>query len=230
MIVTTVATCEQGTLCDGRSRNYGETAALAHALELVGERWALLVVRELLHRPQAVHRLRAGCTGSRATCSSARLKELEQRGVVERRVLPRPSGSVVYELTDYGRELEDAVLIRLAGWGTRSAGSRARATRTPARSCSVCADLPARGRARPEATYELRIGDVVATPASPTASSRSPKAPPADADLKIVADTSLRRVPSGGHSDTIALTGDPALFDRFAEIFRIEQVLGHAGV
>src|SRR5918994_7545217 len=102
-------------------RSYHQYCGLAHALELVGERWALLVVRDLFTGPKRFTDLRSGLGRIPTNVLSTRLKELEEAGIVERRVLPRPSSSVVYELTDYGRGLEDAV-IALVRWGTKSLG------------------------------------------------------------------------------------------------------------
>ncbi len=103
------------------SRTYGQFCGLAHAMELIGERWALLVIRDLLSGPKRFTDLRNGLPRIPTNILSARLKELEGSGVIQRRLLPRPQGSVVYELTDYGRELEDVVL-RLGLWGARTLG------------------------------------------------------------------------------------------------------------
>ena len=100
-------------------RTYGQSGGLAQALEIIGERWALLIVRDLLEGPRRFTDLRSGLPRIATNVLSARLKQLETAGVVRRRVLPRPDGSVVYELTDYGRELED-VVDSLARWGARS--------------------------------------------------------------------------------------------------------------
>jgi DNA-binding HxlR family transcriptional regulator len=100
-------------------RNYGQSGGLAQALEIIGERWALLIVRDLLEGPRRFTDLRSGLPRIATNVLSARLKQLETAGVVRRRVLPRPDGSVVYELTEYGRELED-VVVSLDRWGTRS--------------------------------------------------------------------------------------------------------------
>jgi DNA-binding HxlR family transcriptional regulator len=103
----------------GNTRTYGEACATAHALDLIGERWALLVVRELLFGPKRFTDLRAGLPNAGPNRLSRRLRELEGLGLVRRRKLPPPSGSWVYELTDWGRELEP-VLIQLGRWGRRS--------------------------------------------------------------------------------------------------------------
>ncbi|MDX6431886.1 MAG: hypothetical protein QOE54_4252 [Streptosporangiaceae bacterium] len=101
------------------TRTYGEACATAHALDLIGERWALLVVRELLFGPKRFTDLRTGLPNAGPNRLSRRLRELEGLGLVRRRKLAPPSGSWVYELTDWGRELEP-VLVHLGRWGRRS--------------------------------------------------------------------------------------------------------------
>ncbi len=100
-------------------RSYDDGCAAAHALDLVGERWALLVVRELLLGPKRFTDLRAGLPGASPNVLAQRLRELEGAGVVVRRKLPPPAASRVYELTDWGKDLEP-VIIRLGRWGVRS--------------------------------------------------------------------------------------------------------------
>ncbi len=94
---------------------------MAHALSLVGERWSLLIVRELMHGPRRYTDLANGLPGIGTNILAARLKDLETFGVVEKRKLPPPYASTVYELTPYGREL-DEVLYALGRWGARSLG------------------------------------------------------------------------------------------------------------
>jgi DNA-binding HxlR family transcriptional regulator len=101
------------------SRTYGEACAAAHALDLVGERWALLVVRELLLGPKRFTDLRAGILHASPNVLAQRLRELERAGVVRRRKLPPPAASRVYELTEWGRDLEP-VITALGTWGARS--------------------------------------------------------------------------------------------------------------
>ena len=100
-------------------RTYGDGCGIAHALDLVGERWALLVVRELLLGPKRFTDLRAGLPNASPNVLSQRLRELEQATIVRRRKLPPPAGSWVYELTDWGRELEP-IVISLGAWALRS--------------------------------------------------------------------------------------------------------------
>ena len=100
-------------------RSYEDGCAAAHALDLIGERWALLVVRELLLGPKRFTDLRAGLPNVSPNVLAQRLRELEQAGVVRRRKLPPPAASKVYELTEWGMGLEP-VIVRLARWGSRS--------------------------------------------------------------------------------------------------------------
>lgn len=100
-------------------RTYGEACRFAYALDLIGERWALLVVRELLLGPKRFTDLRAGLPHASTNILSDRLRELEHNAIVRRRKLPPPAGSTVYELTEWGRELEP-VVTQLGAWGARS--------------------------------------------------------------------------------------------------------------
>jgi DNA-binding HxlR family transcriptional regulator len=103
----------------GARRTYGDACAAAHALDLVGERWALLVVRELLLGPKRFTDLRAGVAHASPNVLAQRLRDLEQASIVRRRKLPPPASAWVYELTDWGRGLEP-VLTALGRWGARS--------------------------------------------------------------------------------------------------------------
>lgn len=100
-------------------RSYQDACRFAYALDLVGERWALLIVRELLLGPKRFTDLRAGLPHASTNILSERLRELEHNGIVGHRKLPPPAGSSVYELTDWGRELEP-VVRQLGAWGARS--------------------------------------------------------------------------------------------------------------
>jgi len=100
-------------------RTYGDGCAIARGLDLVGERWALLVVRELLLGPKRFTDLKKGLPNASPNVISERLRELERAGVVKREKLPPPAGSRVYKLTEWGLELED-IVIALGRWGSRS--------------------------------------------------------------------------------------------------------------
>ena len=102
-------------------KRYEQYCPMAHALDLVGDRWALLVVRELMHGPKRYTDLVDHLPGIGTNILAARLRDLERNGVVTRRTLPPPAASKVYELSDYGRELRPA-MHELAMWGARSLG------------------------------------------------------------------------------------------------------------
>jgi DNA-binding HxlR family transcriptional regulator len=102
-------------------RGYDQYCPVAHALDLIGDRWALLVVRELIHGPKRYTDLAEHLPGIGTNILAARLRDLEASGIVAKRTLPPPAASRVYELTDYGRELR-SVVRELALWGARSLG------------------------------------------------------------------------------------------------------------
>jgi DNA-binding HxlR family transcriptional regulator len=103
------------------SKRYAQYCPVAHALELVGERWALLVVRELLHGPKRYTDLAEGLPGIGTNILAGRLRDLEDAGVIQKRRLPPPAAANVYELTPYGEELREP-LYALGRWGARSLG------------------------------------------------------------------------------------------------------------
>src|SRR5215208_3450348 len=103
------------------TKRYDEYCPVAHALGLVGERWALLVVLELMRGSKRYTDLAENLRGIGTNILASRLRDLEAGGVVAKRTLPPPAASKVYELTDYGRELRPA-MRELALWGARSLG------------------------------------------------------------------------------------------------------------
>jgi DNA-binding HxlR family transcriptional regulator len=102
-------------------KRYDQYCPVAHALDLVGERWALLVIRELMRGPKRYTDLAEHLPGIGTNILASRLRDLEACGIVAKRTLPPPAASRVYELTDYGRELK-GVMRELALWGARSLG------------------------------------------------------------------------------------------------------------
>jgi DNA-binding HxlR family transcriptional regulator len=105
------------------ARSYKQYCGIARALDVVGERWALLVVRELVLGPKRFTDLREGLPGIATNVLSQRLRQLERDGVVTRRRLPPPAASTVYDLTEYGRDLVP-IMLALGRWGARSMGQR----------------------------------------------------------------------------------------------------------
>ena len=147
------------TTSTSKRRTYDDGCAAAHALDLVGERWALLVVRELLLGPKRFTDLRAGLPHASPNVLAQRLRDLEAAGVVRRGKLPPPAASKIYELTDWGMELEP-VIIRLGRWGARSP-SRPRDAGLSIDSLilSFRAMFDPRAAEGVEAIYELRLGE-----------------------------------------------------------------------
>jgi DNA-binding HxlR family transcriptional regulator len=104
------------------TKRFEQYCPVAHALCLVGDRWALLIVRDLLHGTQKRYTdLLEGLPGIGTNILARRLRDLETAGLVRKRRLPPPAASTVYELTEYGAELEE-VFYALARWGARSLG------------------------------------------------------------------------------------------------------------
>jgi DNA-binding HxlR family transcriptional regulator len=97
-------------------RSYDQYCPLSRALDVIGERWSALIVRELLAGPRRYTDLHADLPGVSTDVLAARLKEMERDGLVARRRLPRPAAAAVYELTPRGRDLLPA-LTALADWG-----------------------------------------------------------------------------------------------------------------
>jgi DNA-binding HxlR family transcriptional regulator len=101
------------------NRSYGDQCGVARSLDVVGERWALLIVRELLLGPKRFNDLLAGLPGASPNVISQRLRELSGAGVIRQRDLGPPARVRVYELTDWGRELEP-IILHLGQWGTHA--------------------------------------------------------------------------------------------------------------
>ena len=142
-------------------RTYCDGCAAAHALDIVGERWALLVVRELLLGPKRFTDLRAGLPAVSPNVLAQRLRELERAGVLRRHKLPPPAASKVYELTEWGMELEP-VIVRLGRWGARSPSKpRDAALGVDSLVLSFRTMFAPHAAGGLRASYELRLGEDV---------------------------------------------------------------------
>jgi DNA-binding HxlR family transcriptional regulator/putative sterol carrier protein len=208
-------------------RTYGDGCAIAQGLDLVGERWALLVVRELLLGPKRYTDLRRGLPNASPNVLSERLRELERAGIVRRRKLPPPAASRVYELSDWGRELEETVLS-LGRWAARSPSGLSPA---PIGADSIILALRERFDAEAarglRAGYELRLGEdrfrvEVAGDAIAVARGGADRA---DATIDADADT-FAAVLWGGRSlaaaergEALTIEGDRAAVERFVQLF-----------
>jgi DNA-binding HxlR family transcriptional regulator len=191
-----------------------------------------LVVRDLLVAPKRFTDLLRGLPGIPSNILTARLKELENAGVVRRRLLPRPARAVVYELTEYGSELE-AVVVELGRWGAKNLGDP-----RPDETITVDSLVTAlRTTFHPEAArgfqagYELRVGEIVLHARVDDGRVDAAAGPLPDADLSIDAGPGIRALMAGELSPaaaiengTVRLRGKPQLLTRFAEIFRIDPM------
>ena len=142
-------------------KRYDQYCPVAHALDLVGERWALLIVRELLHGPQRYTDLATKLPGCGTNILASRLKDLEAGGVIVKRRLPPPAASQVYELTAYGVALKP-VIRELAVWGIRSLGPPNLQGELPSDWLEHALDTVFAPVA-PAGSFEFRVGDVVAS-------------------------------------------------------------------
>jgi DNA-binding HxlR family transcriptional regulator len=211
-------------------RAYGQFCGLAHALELVGERWALLIVRDLLVGPKRFTDLRRGLPRIPTNVLATRLKELEQAAVVRRRVLPRPAGSVVYELTEHGAGLEPAVMA-LGRWGIQTLGEPGPGDVLTVDSLIVALRSmfdpePARGL---RVSYQLRMGEIVVHVLVNDGTLEVGAGELATADLGIETSAAMPRLLTGEVDPATAvaeglvqLTGPADLLTRFVELFHIE--------
>jgi DNA-binding HxlR family transcriptional regulator len=145
---------------DATARTYAQLCGIATALDVVGDRWAALIVRDLLLGPLRFGELAEGLPGIGTNTLATRLRELEASGVIARRLLPLPDRGTVYDLTPYGRELEP-VLMGLGRWGTKSMGRLPPTVATRSRwlvAAMLAFHDETRRVARPT-TWELRLTD-----------------------------------------------------------------------
>jgi DNA-binding HxlR family transcriptional regulator len=210
-------------------RGYGQFCGFARALEIVGDRWALMIVRDLLVGPKRFSDLHTGLPKIPTNVLTARLKQLEAAGVAQRRALPRPPGGVAYELTPRGRALEDSV-VAIGRWGAKlldaprdgevvTVDSLAMALRTTFRP-EAAGDMRAR--------FEVHIGDIVLHAIVDGPAITVGRGPIDEPDLIVETSPALKDLMSGEitprqalASGEMRITGSRRLFDRFAQVFRI---------
>lgn len=214
------------------TRAYGQFCGFARALEIVGERWALMIIRDLLVGPKRFTDLHRGLPGIPTNVLTARLKEFEEAGIVRRRALPRPERGVVYELTSYGTQLEDTV-VHLGRWGAKLlCEPRPDEIVTPDSLIMALRSTFRREAARKlHVGYELRLGEIVLHARIDDGKIEAGAGPLTAPDLIIEAGPGIKFLMSGEMSPaeaiangTVHLTGDARLLERFAEIFRIDPM------
>jgi DNA-binding HxlR family transcriptional regulator len=220
------------------SRSYGQYCGVTTAVELIGERWALLIIRDLLVGPRRYTDLKQGLPKIPTNILSTRLKELQEAGVVRR--VPVMNCGLVYELTPYGHELEPVVLA-LGRWGFQAMGDPDPGDVVTADSLTMALRTAFQPDAATAADYELHVGDVTlrvqVDAAALTVTQLAPPAPPVggrmpdgDAQLVFAATPGIRHVISGELTPQDAVDadvleviyGDPALLHDFARSFHID--------
>jgi DNA-binding HxlR family transcriptional regulator len=209
-------------------RTYGDPCGIARALDLVGERWALLVVRELLLGPKRFTDLRVGLPHVGPDMLAQRLRELEQAGVVQRAKLPPPAGARVYELTDWGRGLEPVVLA-LGRWGSQAP--------FPPEHGELGVDAlvlalktlfdPARVDELSGRTFELRLGEDVFTLRVDERELEAVRGSAGDATAMIATEPGiLQRIlwhGSSPHVDGLEIAGDRRAAECFLRLFPLRS-------
>ena len=213
-------------------RWYDDACGSAHGLELIGERWSLLIVRELMFGPRRFGELRGGLPGISANVLTQRLAGLAAAGIVRRETLPPPASVQVYALTDWGYEA-DAVLMVLGRWAARSPDHDPALPLSAASlmlSFRTMFDAERAGGAH--ATLAFRFGPdrLIVTIAAGTLTARRGEAPAPDVTLTgtpaAVAALVYGGVPPAALGDALHITGDEALLTRFATWFPLPAKAG----
>jgi len=209
------------------TRDYGQYCGVTRALELVGERWALLIVRDLLVGPRRYGELAAGLPRIPSNILAARLKELQAAGLIRR--IPR-SRVIIYELTEYGRELEPVVLA-LGAWGFKAMGDPREAQIITPDSMTITlrtAFQPQIARSLPSTAYAARLdgSDLLIRVDGAALDVTRGEGP---ADLAFAAGRDIHRLISGELAPDRAIAtgvvevlhGRGALLGRFADTFTL---------
>jgi DNA-binding HxlR family transcriptional regulator len=213
-------------------RSYDDACGTAHGLDLIGERWALLVLRELMLGPRRFSDLRADLPGISANTLTQRLTELEERGLVVKRRLPPPASVQVYEATEWGLEAEPIVQT-LGRWAARS--PRHDPT-LPISGVSILLSMRTmmdRARARGlDAHLNFRFGEVDYTGHLHEAGIDIARGQHATPDLTITADPQAVAAVMYGKApyDLIDWSGDRTLLDRFVDLFHLPPKATVAGI
>jgi DNA-binding HxlR family transcriptional regulator len=194
------------------AKTYDQYCPVAHALGVVGERWALLVVRELLHGPKRYTDLAEGMPGIGTNILASRLRDLETAGVITKKTLPPPAASRVYELTAYGLELKP-VMRELALWGARSLGPpTADDELFPGWLVNPVEMIL--GPLAPTGRFEFRVGDEIASLVDGVAHA----GPIDDPDVVVEGDAEgLYYLFIERRLDGVSISGDRALLDRLID-------------
>jgi DNA-binding HxlR family transcriptional regulator len=201
-------------------RSYKQYCGVARALDLIGERWSLLVIRELVFGPKRFTDLREGLPGIATNVLSQRLRQLERDGVVVRRLLPPPAASNVYELTEYGQELVP-IMLALGRWGARTMGARLpeQTLRPEWLAVALKAFYQPQAAKGISATIGLDLGEAQFTFSLHRGQLELADAANGPADLTITADPETLVAFLAGAPVTVQAEGDRELLERLPAIF-----------
>ena len=209
-------------------RRYDDACGTAHGLELIGERWALLVLRELLLGPRRFSDLRADLPGISANVLTQRLTELEERGIVRRKRLPPPASSQVYEATEWGLEAEPIVQV-LGRWAARSPMHD---PTMPISATSIMLSLKTMADEKRSKGFEARIGFRLGEERfvgrMRKGKFKVARGEPTDTDFTFTGTPpQLAAVIYGGAPlDSMGFEGDAALAKKFATLFPLPPKVG----
>lgn len=209
----------------GTPRSYGQRCGLALSLDLIGERWTMLILRELVRGPKRFGDLAQGLDGIGSNLLSARLKSLESAGLVEKITLPPPAPVPAYDLAERGRSLQP-ILEDLALWGFELVGSPQErpelATRAVWAAMTMKAVMDRSESKAPTGTYAFQVGSEdfwlqVSDDGSTLTDGRPPA--PADAEIELETDEFFALVTGaiGLDDPNLRISGDE---ERFAELLR----------
>ena len=198
-------------------KSYDQYCPIAHALDLVGDRWALLVVRELMNGPKRYTDLVEHLPGIGTNILASRLRDLETSGIVAKRRLPPPAASRVYELTDYGRDLRPA-LRELALWGARSLGPPTEEDELFPGWLGNAIDTVLAPVA-PPGRFEFRVGEEIASLVDGTVQAGSIP----DPDVVVEADPrGIFHMFVDRRLDLVKVAGDRALLERLVDVAPVQ--------
>ncbi|QNM82352.1 helix-turn-helix transcriptional regulator [Sphingomonas sabuli] len=202
-------------------RRYDDACGLAHALDLIGERWSMLILRELAYGSRRFSEIKADLPGISANVLTQRLAELERRGLVVRRKLPPPASVQVYEATPWA--LEAATVIgQLGRWAARSPQHDPTLPLSHAAIMMSLETMIDAGRAGDlSGTFEFSFGDIVYTGVLGDGRFAVTRAPSPGSDVRIAATPHALAgvIYNGAPIDLISVEGDVALAKRFFTLF-----------
>lgn len=219
------------------ARSYGQYCGVTTAVELIGERWAMLIVRDLLVGPRRYTDLKQGLPRIPTNILSTRLKDLQDGGVVRR--VPLKNCGLVYELTPYGQALEP-IMLAIGRWGFQAMGDPQEGDVVTADSLTMALRTAFQPERATDADYELHVGDVALraqvrgailsvmqiAPPAPPVGGRMPEGEP---DAVLVAGPGIRLLIGGEITpaeaiaqDIVAVVrGEESFLDSFAAAFHI---------